>query len=198
MLRKNAHTPRHLLSFCGFQDHFCGYLCTFRCLFLVFWRPRHFAWTLRTRFGAFFLRLGAQGHNVMKPVSQGTFNVRFARIQGSPLGPFWMHFCSFSRFCDFAETVLPCRRERHFRGNRGSWTTSDASLRANFFYLRFGRHFLQKLADLGLPWGPFGGLGEQFFSTFEVFFQGLILEWFWRYFLEGSAAGAGSLEIWNS
>ena len=60
---------------------------------LVFWRPRHFAWTLRTQFGAFFLRLGAQGHNVMKPVSQGTLNVRFERIQGSPLGQFWMHFC---------------------------------------------------------------------------------------------------------
>ena len=34
----------------------------------------------------------------MKPVSQGTLNVRFERIQGSPLGPFRMHFCSFPGF----------------------------------------------------------------------------------------------------
>ena len=31
---------------------------------------------------------GAPNHNVMKLVSQGTFNVRFGRILGSPLGPF--------------------------------------------------------------------------------------------------------------
>jgi hypothetical protein len=34
----------------------------------------------------------------MKPVSQGTFNVRFERIQGSPLGPFWHTFVDFSGF----------------------------------------------------------------------------------------------------
>ena len=90
VVRKNAHTPGHLPSFCEFRGHFCECLCIFRCLFFVFWRPRHFAWTLLTQVGAFFLRLGAQGHNVMKPVSQGTFNVRFERIQGAVLGPFWM------------------------------------------------------------------------------------------------------------
>ena len=111
VFRKNAHTLAHLPSFCGFRDHFCGCLCTFRCLFSVFWRSRHFVWALLTQFGAFFLGLGTQGHNVLKPVSQGTLNVRFERIQGSPLGPFRMHFCSFFRFCDFAETVLPCRRQ---------------------------------------------------------------------------------------
>ena len=120
VLRKNAHTPRHLPSFCGFRANFCGWLCTCCCLFFVFWRPRHFAWTLLTQFGAFFLRLGAQGHNVMKPVSQGTLNVRFGRIQGSPLGPFWMHFCWFFRFCDFAETVLPCRRQYLFASLGGA------------------------------------------------------------------------------
>ena len=106
--------------FVDFGDIFCGSLSTFRCLFFVFWRPRHLAWTLLTQFGAFFIRLGAQGHNVMKPVSQGTFNVRFERIQGSPLGPFWMHFCSFFRFCDFAETVLPCRRQYLFASLGGA------------------------------------------------------------------------------
>ena len=69
------------------------YVCALFVACLVFWRPRHFAWTLLTQFGTFFLRLGAQGHNVMKPVSQGTLNVRFERIQGSPLVPFRMHFC---------------------------------------------------------------------------------------------------------
>ena len=61
--------------------------------FIVFWRPQHFAWTLLTQFGAFFVRLEAQGHNVMKHVSQGTLNVRFERIQGSPFVQFWVHFC---------------------------------------------------------------------------------------------------------
>ena len=49
-----------------------------------------------------------------------------------------------------------------------------------FFRMRFGRHFLQKLADLGLPWGPFGGPAAAFFSNFYGVFSGsdflLILE----------------------
>ena len=44
-------------------------------------------------FAALSLRLGAQGHNVMKHVSQGTLNVRFGSIQGSPFVQFWMQFC---------------------------------------------------------------------------------------------------------
>ena len=120
MLRKNAYTPGHWPSFCRFRAHVCICLCSFGCLFWVFWRPWHFSWTLLIQFAAFFLRLGAQGHNVMKPVSQGTLNVRFARIQGSPLGSFWMTFVDFFRFCDFAETVLPCRRQCLFASLGGA------------------------------------------------------------------------------
>ena len=53
-------------------------------------------------------------------VFTSNLNVRFARIQGSPLVPFWMHFCWFSRFCDFAETVLPCRRQYLFASLGGA------------------------------------------------------------------------------
>ncbi len=98
VLRKNAHTPGHWPSFCRFRCHFCGLLCTCFCSFFIFWRPRHLPWTFFTQFGTFLLRLGAQGHNVMKPVSQNTLNVRFERIQGSPLGPFWHTFVHFSGF----------------------------------------------------------------------------------------------------
>ena len=76
--------------FVDFGAIFVDVCALFVACFSFFWRPRHFAWTLLTQFGAFFLRLGAQGHNVMKPVSQGTLNVRFGRIQGSPLVPFWV------------------------------------------------------------------------------------------------------------
>ena len=90
----------NLPSFCDFRANLCECLCTSCCLFFVFWRPRHFAWTLLTQFGAFFLGLEAQGQNVMKP--------------------FRMHFCSFFRFCDFAETVLPCRRQYLFASLGGA------------------------------------------------------------------------------
>ena len=117
VFRKNAHTPaiyHHFVAFGAIVVVFVHFAL------LIFRRPRHFAWTLLTQFGAFFLRLGAQGHNVMKPVSQGTLNVRFARIQASPSGPFWMHFCCFFRFCDFAETGLPCRRQYIFASLGGA------------------------------------------------------------------------------
>ena len=119
-MSRRSHTPGHLPSFCEFRGNFCECLCIFRCLFFFFWCPRHFAWTLLTQVGAFFLRLGAQGHNVMKPVSQGTFNVCFERIQGAVLGPFWMQFYLFFRFCDFAESVLPCRRQCLFASLGGA------------------------------------------------------------------------------
>ena len=93
VFRKNAHTPAIYHHFVTFGAIFVDVSALAVACLSFFWRPRHFAWTLLTQFGAFFIRLGAQGHNVMKPVSQGTLNVRFGRIQGSPLGPFWMHFC---------------------------------------------------------------------------------------------------------
>ena len=93
VFRKNVHTPAICHHFVTFGAIFVD-VCALRvACFSFFWRPRHFAWTLLTQFGAFFLGLGAQGQNVMKPVSQGTLNVRFARIQGWPLVPFRMHFC---------------------------------------------------------------------------------------------------------
>ena len=134
VLRKNAHTPGHWPSFYGFGGHVCICFCSFGCLFWVFWRPWHFSWTLLIQFGAFFLRLGAQGHNAMKPVSQGTLNVRFARIQASPLVHFWMTFVDFFRFCDFAETVLPCMRQHLFAslgGARPSLFTHGPPLKNN-------------------------------------------------------------------
>ena len=62
-----------------------------------------------------------------------------------------------------------------------------------FFRMRLGEHFLQKRADLGLHWALFGSLRRHFSTTFQVFFQSLILGRFWRYFLEGPAAGVGPL-----
>ena len=104
VLRKNAHTPGHLPSFCEFRGHLCGCLCTFCCLFLVRWRPRHFACTLLTQFGAFFLRLGAQLDETRQP--------------RHPQCAFWPH--PGFRFCDFAETVLPCRRQYLFASLGGA------------------------------------------------------------------------------
>ena len=62
------------------------------------------------------------------------------------------------------------------------------------FCMRFGRHFLQNLADLGSHWGPFGEPLGALLGTFGVFFQGLIWGHFLVCFGEGSAAWAGSLE----
>ena len=120
VFRKNAHTPaicNHFVTFGPILVDVCAF---FVACFSFCWRPRHFAWTLLTQFGAFFLGLGAKGQNVMKPVRQGTLNVRFERIQGSPLGPFWMHFDCFFRFNDIAETGLPCRRQYLFASLGGA------------------------------------------------------------------------------
>ena len=88
VFRKKAHTPPICQHFVTFGHMIVGVCALCVACFSFFWRPRHFAWTLLTQFGAFFLGLGAQGQNVMKPVSQGTLNVRFARIQGAPLVQF--------------------------------------------------------------------------------------------------------------
>jgi len=95
VFRKNAHTPAICHHFVTFGAIFVDVCALFVACFSFCWRPRHFAWTLLTQFGAFFLGLGAQGQNVMKPVSQGTLNVRFDRIQGSPLGCAFVHFSGF-------------------------------------------------------------------------------------------------------
>ena len=120
VFRKKAHTPPICQHFATFRYICVGVCALCVACFSFFWRRRHFAWTLRIQFGAFFLRLGAQNHNVMKPGIQGTLNVRFARIQGSPLVQFWMTFVDFFRFCDFAETVLPCRRQYLFASLGGA------------------------------------------------------------------------------
>ena len=67
VFRKNAHTPAICHHFVTFGPIFVDNCALFVACFSFCWRPRHFAWTLLTQFGAFFLGLGAQGHNVMKP-----------------------------------------------------------------------------------------------------------------------------------
>ena len=72
------------------------YVCAFLLLVYSFLLPT-----------AFFLRLGAQGHNVMKPVSQGTLNVRFGRIRIR----LWAHFgCTFVDFSGFVILLKLCSR----------------------------------------------------------------------------------------
>ena len=63
-----------------------------------------------------------------------------------------------------------------------------------FFCMRFGRHFLQNLANLGSHWGPFGVHLGALFGNFWGVFSGPDFGRFLRYFLEGPATGAGSLK----
>ena len=51
-----------------------------------------------------------------------------------------------------------------------------------FLCMHFGRHFLQKLLDLGSHWGPFGDPSGPLWPTFGVFCSRLIFDRFWIQF----------------
>ena len=58
VFRKNAHTPAICHHFVTFGVMFVDVCALCVACFSFCWRPRHFAWTLLTQFGAFFHWLG--------------------------------------------------------------------------------------------------------------------------------------------
>ena len=58
----------------------------------------------------------------------------YGRPKGLTRRPLNAIFECFGATSANVTTMLPCRRERHLTENKGSWKTSDPSLRAHFLY----------------------------------------------------------------
>ena len=67
------------------------------------------------------------------------------------------------------KTMLLCMRERNFfQETDGPEQPQMHRCGYIFFRMRFGRHFVQKLADSGLHWGPFGEAWKAVFLNFLI------------------------------